>query len=265
MQEIVNENMINGPDPFLDYSVYGLQRFLNSHSWIGDESYNFISDAFNLDIFVMRINSKDVITHLHTKVPNKTRNAIVIVSNDSHYETLALRTDRGLKTVFPPGDPFVEILTNRFIGEGNFYDPQNRIPYDPDVFFVQRIVEIFTNIDTLHFEIPDMIWTRFNEHDPFVLCIKRLMTQINEESVRYMDRLMARPINRLQAMLIRLEHENTFPKMEIERIRQILKPIFLKNEEIPEGEQLTGEQMIRDVMKMGIIGEDVGGILLDNI
>jgi hypothetical protein len=265
MQEIVNESMINGPDPFLDYSLYGLQRFFNSYSWIGDESYNFISDAFNLDIFVMRINSTDVISHLHTKVPGKIRDAIVIVSNDSHYETLAVRTEQGLQTVFPSGDPFVEVLTHRFIGEGNFYDPQNQIEYDPDVFFVQKLVETFTNIETLTFAIPDMIWHRFSEQDPFVLCIDRLKDQINAESQRYMERLLARPINRLQAMLIRLEHQDVIPKDEIARVKQGLKPMFLRNEEVSDGEQLTGEQLIRNAMLEGIVSEDVGGILLDNI
>ena len=267
MQEIVDENMINGEmgdgeEAFLDYSLYGLQRFFNSYFWIGDESYNFISDAFNIDIFVMRINTKDVISHIHTKVPDKKRDAIVIVSNDAHYETLALKTKNGFQTVFPPDDPFIDILTKRFIGEGNFNDITNMTPYDPDEVFIRNIVESFTNKDTLQFKIPDMVFTAFAEYDPLRLTLDRLRIEIDTAAREYMAEQMSRPFNQLQAVYITALQEEILSKEQIDHIKDVLRFTVDKNEQLDPENQVSAETLVINAQAENFLDNDLATTLI---
>src|SRR5690606_11387375 len=114
---------------------------------------SYVSDILNIDIYVLRATQDDLYPHLHTHRPNNPRNAIVIIGNMYHYEVLAVDTDDGFQTVFLPNDPFLTALTNLFIGDGNFTDIINTIPYDPDETFIHDLIDTFTTENG--FVLPD--------------------------------------------------------------------------------------------------------------
>jgi len=176
MEEIADEDLIGLLR--VDYSLSGLQRLLNSTSQLGEEVYKFISDALNIDIYVLRATRDDLYPNSHTHHPNIPRNGVVIIGNTYHYEVLAVDGEFGFQTVFPPDDPFLKALTEIFIGDGDFNDIVNVIPYDPDTAFVQNAVNAFVTKTGLN--IPAKINEIFLENDPFLLTLNRLMPHIKE-------------------------------------------------------------------------------------
>jgi len=179
MQQINDENSIGLFR--VDFSLSGLQRLFNSTSQLGDEVYTFVSDILNIDIYILRATKDDVYPHLHTKRPGNDRQGIVIIGNEVHYEVLAVNTEDGFQTIFGPNDPFIVALTDIFIGDGDFNDIMNAIPYNPDATFIHDFVEAFTNENGL--VIPKSIEEIFAETDPFRVTLNRLLPQIKEASV----------------------------------------------------------------------------------
>lgn len=120
--QMVRGNLYRGE---LDYSLYGLQRLFNSNSNLGDEVYKFISDIFEVDIYVLRADSEDLYHHLNTSSSSQ-RKAIVIVGNGIHYEVVAVDNGEYFQTVFPPGDLFISALLAKFgiVDEERKYDPE---------------------------------------------------------------------------------------------------------------------------------------------
>lgn len=176
MQEINDEELIG--DLRVDFSLAGLQRLFNSTNQLGDEVYTFAADALNIDIYVLRATNEDLFPHYHTRRPNIPRDGIVIIGNMYHYEVLGIDTEEGIQTVFPRGDPFLEALTQLFVGDGDFNDVINTIPYDPAETFVRDFAEVFTT--EAGFNMPDNLDEIFAETDPFLLMFNRLLPRIEE-------------------------------------------------------------------------------------
>jgi len=162
----------------IDFSLKGIQWLLNSFNQLGDEVYKLVSDALNIDIYILRVTLDDLYPHLHTHRPDIVRDAVVIIGNNSHYEVLAVDTEAGFQTIFPPDDPFLNALTGQFIGDGSFSDLVNIIPYDPDESFINAAVSTFAATNELI--IPPAVYERFDANDPFRQQLDRLMPQIRE-------------------------------------------------------------------------------------
>jgi len=96
----------------IDYTLAGMQRLLNSRRDVGDEVYKYVSDMLGIDIFIVRGTNQDIYPHITTRDPNNPRNAVVIVGNGYHYETIAVDhgPEVGFQTMFMVGDPFIEKL-----------------------------------------------------------------------------------------------------------------------------------------------------------
>ena len=176
MQQINDEDLVR--QLRVDYSLAGLQRLFNSTSQLGDEVYSYVADALNIDIYVLRATQGDLYPHYHTRRPGINRNGIVIIGNMYHYEVLAVNTDQGFQTVFSPGDPFLEAMTEVFIGDGDFNDIVNTIPYDPDEAFINDFVDAFTTQAGL--QVPKIVEEIFPETDPFRVQMNRLLPRIRE-------------------------------------------------------------------------------------
>jgi SAM-dependent methyltransferase len=226
MQQINDEALVR--DLRVDYSLAGLQRLFNSTSQLGDEVYTFVADALNMDIYVLRATQTDLYPHYHTRRPGILRNGIVIIGNMYHYEVLAINTNTGFQTVFPPDDPFLVALTALFVGDGDFNDIVNTIPYNSDDAFVADFVDAFTDETGLH--IPEDIDEIFTAQDPFRLAMTRLMPQIedaaqqrvivlNTPDVKIVENPVLDRLNRI----LRILHEAGFNGERLHEIRDIVE------------------------------------------
>lgn len=183
MQQIMNESLVG--ELGIDYTIAGLQRLFNSNSYLGDEVYSFVSDALGVDIYVLRATRNDLFPHLHTRKPGINRNAIVIIGNTYHYEVLAIDDGKYFQTVFPPNDPFIDVLTKVFIGN-KLVDWNSQQNFNPDEHFIQTAVSTFAqpipNSDPPRFElnIPQLVNEIFQPNDPFKLLLDRLMPNIQQ-------------------------------------------------------------------------------------
>lgn len=181
MQEIVNEELVG--ELGIDYSISGLQRLFNSASYLGDEVYAFVSDALNVDIYVLRATKQDLYPHINTKIQGINRNGIVIVGNTYHYEVLAVDNGELFQTVFPPDDKFIGALSKLFVGDTNV-NWEVRQKFDPDETFIMNAIETFkevipdTNPVQYRLNIPKRVGEIFPSTDPFILMLYRLMPQI---------------------------------------------------------------------------------------
>ena len=174
MQQMVNESLVAVLN--LDYSLNGLQRLFNSTVQLGDEVYSYVSDALNIDIYILRATTEDLYPHLHTRRTEQVRNAVVIIGNSYHYEVLAIDTPNGLQTVFFPEDPFITALTKLFIGDEAFADVHNTRQFDPDQEFINNAIETFGGVNK--YQTPNNITAIFSKDDEFVITYNRLLPQI---------------------------------------------------------------------------------------
>jgi SAM-dependent methyltransferase len=224
MQQINDEELVG--DLRVDYSLSGLQRLFNSTSQLGDEVYTFVSDALNIDIYVLRATRDNLYPHYHTRRTGNLRNGIVVIGNMAHYETLAVDTDDGLQTVFSPGDPFLNALTDLFVGDGDFDDIVNTIPYDPDSSFIQDTVEAFTT--PAGFVLPPIITEIFPEKDPFRVTLDRLLPMIENAAEIRVTALQSpqkpreTPVQARLNIILTVMEQSGAPLDTIRHIREII-------------------------------------------
>ena len=79
---------------------------------LGDEIFSQVSEILNIDIYVMRLKSDDLILHKNTYKEGSTRRSIVILDREFYLETLGLEKDSLYQTLFDYNDPFIEKIKN---------------------------------------------------------------------------------------------------------------------------------------------------------
>ena len=77
-----------------------------------DEIFSQVSEILNIDIYVMRLKSDDLILHKNTYKEGSTRRSIVILDREFYLETLGLEKDSLYQTLFDYNDPFIEKIKN---------------------------------------------------------------------------------------------------------------------------------------------------------
>jgi hypothetical protein len=165
MQEIQNEELI--AELGIDYSLDGLQALLNSSNFLGEEIYAFISEIFNLDVYILEGKVDDL--HPHTYIQQKSATeAVVIMGNNIHFEVVAVDTGVYLQTVFLKDDPFVAALHVLFKG----IESIKSLTYNPDDAFNTNLIEIFGTRD-FEIKIPSIIWERLEAIDPFIIALNK--------------------------------------------------------------------------------------------
>jgi hypothetical protein len=102
----------------VDFSLDGLQRLLNSTSYLGNEVYQYASDMLGVDIYVMRLTNVDLYVHQNTATQGVERRAIVISGNGKHYETIGIERNGLYQTLFDQNDPFILAIRSRIDDEG---------------------------------------------------------------------------------------------------------------------------------------------------
>jgi len=226
MQQINDETLIR--ELGVDYSLAGLQRLFNSTSQLGDEVYTFVSDVFNIDIYVLRATRNDLYPHYHTRRPGMLRNGVVIIGNMYHYEVLAVNKEDGLQTVFPPGDPFLDALTDLFIGDGDFNDIINAVPYNPDEAFAADFVDAFTTAAGL--AIPDVINEIFPPSDPFMIALNRtypLIQTLAQQRIRDLltpdGGLIENPVMTKLDNILNILEQSGYSNQQVIKIREIVQ------------------------------------------
>jgi hypothetical protein len=172
MLELQNEALVAEME--IDYSFRGLQRLLNSHQPLGDEMFSFISELFNLDLYILRATVVDLYIHLTTHLIGRDRDAIVIIGNGYHYETVAIETSSGLRTRFPSSHSLIESLNEKF--ESDLVGKALLTPYDPDATFIRDYLNIFLVDGEL--TAPPQLRDRLAEDDPFMIMFDRLWPEI---------------------------------------------------------------------------------------
>lgn len=109
VDELVDPNNIRRYK--IDYSLAGLQSFYNSGMELGEESYEYISEIIDLDIYFAKITDDDVIITYSTASKNKDRKSIIIgyVEKDDikKYETIGVDNGETFQTFFEPEDEIV--------------------------------------------------------------------------------------------------------------------------------------------------------------
>ncbi len=99
------------------YSLNSMQKTLRDrHAFIGTEFLEFASLVYDIDIFIINDDNKDIyITGETYNTFYKDRNSIVLLfSNNNHYDLIGLWYDRGVSTYFTSDNPFIKALQNRY-------------------------------------------------------------------------------------------------------------------------------------------------------
>jgi len=266
MQQINDEELIGVLR--VDYSLSGLQRLFNSTSQLGDEVYTFVSDALGVDIYILRATRQDLYPHYHTRRPGNDRPGVVVIGNMYHYEVLAVDTPNGFQTVFLQGDPFLDALTNLFIGDGGFNDIINTVPYDPDTAFISEVVGAFTQINfdvdpvEYRFEVPAIVNEIFPEGDPFRSELERLSPLIAEAAQNRLNEITmygAQPPV-VNPVLIRLNRILDILLQSDDDIRQIRE--IVEHRIIPGADNHINA-IIADAETDGLLSHDIVDAILN--
>jgi hypothetical protein len=273
MEEVIHENLVEVLQ--VDYSLAGLQRLLNSTHTLGDEVYKFISDALNIDVYVLRATRTDLFPHYHTHQPAVVRDGIVIIGNMYHYETVAVETDQGLQTVFPPGDPFLDAVSAVFVGDGAFNDIINNIPFDPDENFITSTVGRIVGWYNDEFRVQDpgvvqraltdfdaKIVEIFPETDPLRATYTRLHDQITQGvNLAIFDPEMAplpppdRDEDELREVLLVLERSGVSPET-----RDVIRAVVNAHNDLNVEQNL--ERLITTAYEEGLVTQDMADMVV---
>jgi len=128
IQQILLKELIDG----VDYSFQGLVNLWDSNEYLGNESYAFIADILDVDIYILYGTKKDLYPISSTKIRNiDDKNSIVILGNKSHYETLGINDI----LLFPPQHEFIQTL--RLVFEDN--DPLTDTRTNIENIFIDNI------------------------------------------------------------------------------------------------------------------------------
>ena len=88
----------------VDFSIEGLEKRFDSSDYLGDEVYSYVADLLNINVYVMRLTSKDLYPHLNTGEGKK---SIIISGNGYHFETIGVERNGLYQTFFESDDPLI--------------------------------------------------------------------------------------------------------------------------------------------------------------
>lgn len=97
----------------IDFSLEGLYKLFNSSSYLGDEVYQYASDLLGIDIYIMRLTTKDLYLHSNTYKKDNLRPSVVISGNGNHFETIGIERDGLFQTFYTPDDPFLTKIRSK--------------------------------------------------------------------------------------------------------------------------------------------------------
>jgi hypothetical protein len=93
-----------------DFSLKGIQNLLNSDEYLGEEVYALIGQILKINIYIMRCTTVDVYKHTSFIYAKKPQWSVVIHGDGIHYETLGIKTSKGIQTAFQASDPFLKAI-----------------------------------------------------------------------------------------------------------------------------------------------------------
>ena len=186
VQELVNPELVN--ELRTDYSFKGIKALFNSTTYLGDASYQYISDLLNIDIYVLRATARDLFPHLSTEREDKKdfpRWAVVIVGNEFHYEPVGIvveenakgKIEKRIQTAFLPDHPFIKSIRGLRKEERKEERKVGRqVKYNPEQHFIQTVASAFSRDYTEDFLEPDMSY--LEQDDPFLLRYQKLRPKV---------------------------------------------------------------------------------------
>ena len=98
-----------------DFSIDGIEALLQSEDYLGDEVYALIGQILAVNIFILRCTIEDVYKHESFVYELNTYN-VVIQGDGAHYETIGIKTPKGIQTVFKSSDPFIKAINSKAPG-----------------------------------------------------------------------------------------------------------------------------------------------------
>lgn len=94
-----------------------LEMLKDCREWIGEEMIEYVSNTLGLDIYILNDRTRNVRIGQDCDILYKHRPSIVIVNIDNmHYETVGVREEDRVKTVFNPNDPFIKQIHKEACG-----------------------------------------------------------------------------------------------------------------------------------------------------
>ena len=120
-----------------DFSPQSLQRLLNSHTAVGNEVFKYVPEALKIDVYIVEATNKDLysISYFGNGLD---RNAVVIMGDGCHYETIGIDNGVNVQTVFAYDDPFIVALKE-------FNPPVFKQDFNPDAKFLDNLWKYFGN------------------------------------------------------------------------------------------------------------------------
>jgi len=102
-------------DYSIDYSLLGIYLLLNSSAYLGDETFNILTDATGIDVaLVDNADGQTRFVHYFSKDLTAKNPCCVLLGGAGHYETVGVLGENGLlETIFYPGHPVYEDLHSR--------------------------------------------------------------------------------------------------------------------------------------------------------
>ena len=178
IQEAINDDLIDLIYNGIDFSRLGLSYLLNSIHTIGDELYSYISDVFNVNIYIIRATEDELHPHLIAINPNFNRQNVLILANGSHYEVIGTQDNDQIKTLFDSDSPVMNSVNQLFKGYSDLSDQFNVEPFNPIESFRSEVVTLISQPD-YNLDIPSfrkLITSKVPEGDPLLNLYNKTFT-----------------------------------------------------------------------------------------
>jgi hypothetical protein len=112
--EILSRGQLKNLSEHLDeVKLENMKKFLDSNSWFSHLYVEFISEVFEIDIYIVDYNTKRLYNLGDDELFYKDRNSIIIGYDGCHFETLSVLCSKGKKrTYFSGRSPVILKLKN---------------------------------------------------------------------------------------------------------------------------------------------------------
>lgn len=178
MQQLKTDNLKDFNN--VDWTLRGLQRLLNSRSYLGDEIFSLIAAVFNIDIYLFQaetVNGVKTLTREAYYTYTKPRNQSIAILwvNRNHFELIGTGDDK-TRLLFNNDDPFIQAVNQRY-PQGHSNDHSGRTAFNPDQHLIKVISQLMVNDDDDSF-LDKIYQTLSSVNDPLAEQIKQHYVEI---------------------------------------------------------------------------------------
>jgi hypothetical protein len=136
IQQLLIPELVRGLNT--DYSLVGLQYYLNSRSYLNEIFIDLFSRILQVNIFLLRADRNDINTHVRNENFDPNYPTVIIIGGGCHWELVGLKENDTIQTNFASDHPLIQTLLAKYAA----CETNDIPPFDPRENYLKIINEL---------------------------------------------------------------------------------------------------------------------------